>query len=239
MNNILGDLVCSVRSTVSQGFRSLPVLLAGSILVLGLAQGNINLMFFFVGMFILTPFATVLFNLINDYLFKIWPFTMIDSLFWKSPNANAEQCTLFATPEKDKEFGMPIAGCVVPSYWMTIMAFFFSYLYANASELYNKPVQKHSPEQLVTARQSQAMISMLIITVTAILFTLFRYATSCETALGIFVSWLVGFLLATGWYAFMRSCGLGRLDDIFGINNQLLPHQSYEDEAPKICVPMV
>jgi hypothetical protein len=39
------------------------------------------------------------------------------------------------------------------------------------------------------------------------------------------------------WYKFMRRCGLGRLDDIFGINNRILPMQSYETKEPTVCLP--
>ena len=238
MGSFLGDLACNIRSMTSQGFRSLPVLLAGSILVLGLAQGNFNLLFFFTGMFVLTPLATVILNMIVEFIFGIWPFTNISKLFWQSDHANAEQCTLFATPERGKEFNPPTGGTVVPSYWTTIMAFFFSYLYFNANNLYDKPIDPNAPKKAVIARQSQSMISMIVLIITGILFTFFRYSTSCDTALGIFVSWILGYYLASGWYKFMKSCGLGRLDDLFGISNQLLPHQSYEDEDPKVCVPM-
>jgi hypothetical protein len=236
--SFLGELACSIRNMTSQSFRSLPVLLAGSILVLGLAQGNFNLLFFFTGMFIITPLATVLLNLAVGLLFTIWPFKNIDKLFWQSEYANAEQCTLFATPSKGQEFNPPTGGVVVPAYWMTIMAFFFSYLYFNADNLYNKPAEPNAPKRAVIARQSQSMISMFVLVITAVLFTFFRYSTSCDTGLGIFVSWILGYYLAFGWYSFMKSCGLGRLDDLFGINNQLLPKQSYQEEDPKVCVPM-
>jgi len=236
--SFLGELVCNIRSMTSHGFRSLPVLLAGSILVLGLAQGNFNLLFFFTGMFILTPLATVILNMIVEFIFGFWPFTNISKIFWQNQHANAEQCTLFGTPVKGQEFNPPTAGTVVPAYWMTIMAFFFTYLYFNASNLYNKPIEKNAPKKAVIARQSQSIISMVVLTITAILFTIFRYSTSCDTGLGIFVSWMLGYYLAYGWYNFMKSCGLGRLDDLFGINNQLLPKQSYEEEDPKVCVPL-
>ena len=238
MGSFLGDLACNIRNMTSQGFRSLPVLLAGSILVLGLAQGNFNLLFFFTGMFVLTPLATVLLNMIVEFIFGIWPFTNISKVFWQNDRANAEQCTLFATPIQGKEFNTPTAGAVVPSYWTTIMAFFFTYLYYNAADLYGKPAEPNAPERYVMARQSQSLISMIVVIITGILFTFFRYTTSCETGLGVLVSWVLGGYLAFGWYKFMKSCGLGRLDDIFGISNQLLPHQSYEDEEPKVCVPI-
>ena len=83
------------------------------------------------------------------------------------------------------------------------------------------------------------MMSMIFVVGAAIVITIFRYAkTSCETGTGLFTSWLIGGLLAWGWYDFMRKCGLGRLDDIFGISNRILPMQSYEDNTPVTCVPV-
>lgn len=237
MSSFLKEMACKIRKTTSEGFRSLPVLLAGSILVMGLAQGNFNLLFFFVGMFVLTPLATVILNMLVEFVFSIWPFTNISKIFWQTDKANSEICNLFSTPIKGQEFAVPTGGTVVPSYWMTIMAFFFTYLYANANDLYSKPVEPNAPSKGVMARKSQSIISILVLIISAVLFTFFRYATTCETGLGICVSWVLGSSLAYGWYSFMRSCGLGRLDDLFGISNQLLPHQSYEDEQPKVCLP--
>jgi hypothetical protein len=118
-----------------------------------------------------------------------------------------------------------------------MIAFFFSYLFFNAYRLYTKQGESKAPQEAVTARKSQAVMSMILLSAIGILFTIMRYGTSCETALGILVSWLLGSGLAYGWYEFMRRCGMGRLDDLFGISNRILPMQSYEDKSPSICVP--
>ena len=233
--SFLGDVICSTRNMLLQGFRSLPVLLAGAILTLGLTQANYNLLFFFVGLFLITPVATLLLNIIIEFIMKIWPFTNIDQEFW-STIANIEQCDLFSNIENDLKVSNS-RMTVVPSYWMTILAFFFSYLFYNAENLYSKPAIKNAPAAEVNARKSQSMLSMIILIVCGILFTILRYGTSCERAFGIIVSWLLGGSLAYGWYKFMRDCGFGRLDDLFGISNQLLPFETLEDQDPTVCVP--
>jgi len=199
-----------------------------------MTQGNINFLFFFVGLAMLTPLATFLINVLWELLFSNTPsWLTIPPLLWKVNAATAETCGLFTSITSSH----PETINVVPSYWLSIMSFFFSYLILNAQNLYNKESSSKASKPAIDARKNQTMISMIILSITAILFTLIRYSSSCETGLGVIVSWLLGGGLAYGWYAFMRQCGLGRLDDIFGISNRLLPMQSYEEPSPTMCVP--
>ena len=226
-------MICASRNFLSQGFRSLPVLLGGSIFFLGMAQGNFNLMFFFVGMFILTPLTAIFVNGIWELIFINTPgWLTVPPDMWLLSSANVEACNIFSV-------GAAAASTtlnVVPSFWMSMIAFFFTYLFTNAKSLYEKQETSNAPKMAVVARKSQAVISMIIVTGLAVLITILRYGTSCETGLGILVSWILGSYLGYNWYKFMLNCGLGRLDDLFGINNRILPQQSYEDLDPTVCV---
>lgn len=234
MSSAVGGFICATRNFLSQGFRSLPVLLGGAILFLGLVQGNFNLMFFFSGMFILAPTVAIMINGLWELVFSNTPewFT-IPEYAWKTPAANADACNLFVVGVSSEVGVMN----VVPSFWMTMMAFFYTYLFSNGLKLYEKQENSRAPKAAVQARKSQAMISMIIVIMAAIVTTVLRYGTSCETGLGVLVSWITGGWLGYWWYEFMRSCGLGRLDDLFGIANRILPLQSYEDADPTVCVP--
>ena len=238
MASVVGDIIFSTRHILAQGFRSLPVILGGAIAVLGLTQGNFNLLFFFVGLCILTPTAALFTDTLWELLFS--PMSVLPSwlkipdVLWLVPAASAEQCTLISTGLIS---GIPGAANTVPSYWMTMMAFFFYYLFVNAQDLYTKQEVSGAPSQAVQARKSQSVISMILIVGMGLAFTVLRYGTSCETALSLGVSWLLGAGLAQGWYSFMRACGLGRLDDLFGISNRILPLQSMEERPPTVCVP--
>lgn len=276
MSDWIGDFICSVRETISQGFRSLPVILGTSILILGLAQGNFNLLFFFVGLFILAPTAATIVNGLWELVFanmegvasgSLWkaapPVLILGVLliqvvklswvyvlggialmavlaqtvppnWWMLPAGNAEACSIFTAMPSGLP---PVPMCVVPSYWMTMMAFFFSYLFVNALTLQQKQANSRAPANAVSARKSQALTAMVLVGVTGLLTTMFRYATACETGLGVLISWGLGYGLASGWQSFMRKCGLGRLDDLFGISNRILPLQSYEEVDPTVCVP--
>jgi len=199
-----------------------------------MAQGNINLLFFFVGLAMLAPLGCLLLNVLWELIFSNTPDWMTVPLsLWKMDAATAEACNLFTSSSSV----LPITMNVVPSYWLTIMAFFCTYLFLNANNLYNKQSSSKASKAAIEARKNQTMISMIIVSLAAVLFTLVRYSTSCETGVGVIVSWLLGGSLAQGWYSFMRQCGLGRLDDIFGISNRLLPMQSYEEPNPTMCVP--
>jgi hypothetical protein len=231
MSSAVGDLICSTRNLLAQGFRGLPVLLGGAILFMGLTQGNLNLLFFFIGMFVVTPLAAIILNGLLEFIFvKV----SIPPALWSVDAATAEACNLFTV----KFDAMPSAMNVVPSFWMSMMSFFMFYLFLNAKKLYEFQETSKAPKMAVMARKSQSMIAMIVVCVFALVVTILRYGTSCETGLGVLVSLLMGGFLASGWYKFMRSCGLGRLDDLFGISNRLLPLQSYEEADPTVCVPI-
>jgi hypothetical protein len=199
-----------------------------------MTQGNINFLFFFVGLAMLTPLATLIVNVLWEFLFSNTPsWLTVPPFLWKMDAATSETCNLFTSTTSR----IPEVINVVPSYWLSIMSFFFTYLILNAQNLYNKQSSSKASKAAVDARKNQTMISIIILSITAVLFTLMRYSSSCETGLGVIISWLLGGGLAYGWYKFMRQCGLGRLDDIFGISNRLLPMQSYEEPSPTMCVP--
>jgi hypothetical protein len=235
MASVLGDIICSLKNFLAQGFRSLPVILAGTTLLLGATQANFNFLFFFVGLFILAPTAALVINGLTELAFVNIPYiNQIPQNLWLVPGAGGAQCSLLSMPLSGQS-SIPMNA--VPTYWMTIMAFFFTYLFQNALNLYEYQANSKAPANAVSARKSQAAMSMFIVVVLAILTTIMRYATSCETGLGMVIAWAVGIGIGSGWYSFMRACGLGRLDDLFGINNRILPLQSYEESDPTVCVP--
>jgi hypothetical protein len=235
MDSWIGDFICSSRNVIAQGFRALPVILGGAVLFLGLTQGNFNFLFFFAGLFILAPTSALILNAIVEFIFSIVPdWLKLPDPMWIVPNGTAEQCSLITVGPLE---GVPGPVVVVPTYWMTMMAFFYGYLLFNAIRLYTRQADSKASPHLVDARKNQALISIVLVSVLAILTTIFRYATGCETGLGVLVSVALGGSLAYGWYNFMRACGLGRLDDLFGISNRLLPYQSKEDLEPSVCMP--
>jgi hypothetical protein len=236
MASTIAGLICGLRNLLDQGFRSLPTILAGAAVFLGMTQGNVNFLFFSFGMIVLVPLVASIVNGSFELLISALPSAFVPpTSMWSVPQGLAEACGLLLSAKVPS--GAPSNVIVVPTIWMSMIAFFFTYIFSNALNLYNKEPGNGSAQAKVSTRKSQAVLSMITVVALASVFTLIRYGTSCETGLGITVAWLLGGGLGYGWYSFMRSCGLGRLDDIFGITNRVLPVQSTEDNAPTVCVP--
>jgi len=214
------------QNFISQGFRSLPVLLASTVFFLGLVQGNFNFLFFFVGFAILTPTLSLVTNILFEFLFMY--FNVPKSL-WTVPNP---------CPLSSASFDSTGAACVVPSFWYPMSIFFFMYVLFNGIDLFNRPAVPNASKVAVTVRQTQTMMSMILVSILIILVTIVRYISGCETALGMIVGLGIGSLTAYLWYSFVRACGLGRISDIFGISNRILPYQTNQDDNPTVCVPM-
>ena len=233
MSSLIGGMICAARNFIAQGFRSLPTIMAGTTLILGLTQGNLNFLFFFVGLAILAPTAALIANILIEFVFSKFP-SMIPAELWAVKGGDSGQCAMLPLLTAGK---LPDIISVVPSYWLTMISFFYAYLFVNAYTLYNKQADSKASKELVEARKSQAMMAMNIVIGLGIITTILRYMSSCETGLGVLFSLGLGGSLAYGWYNFMLKCGLGRLDDLFGISNRILPYQSLQDNDPTVCVP--
>ena len=230
--SFVGEFVCNTRNIVAQGFRSLPVLTSSAVLTLGLIQGNVNFILFAVGLLVLAPLGALLLNVATEFIFSYFP-RIFPTPLWQVPAADAGQCNLFALLPN----GPPTPFNVVPTYWTTVTMFFYTYVFLNGLKLYRWQSHSRASVEAVEYRKYQTAIALFIIALLATVSIAFRAATSCETALGMSLGVLVGVLLGYGWYEALKACGLGQLDDIFGIFNRLLPLQSYEDNEPNVCVP--
>lgn len=226
----IANTIIGIRTFIAEGFRSLPILLASSILLLGAAQGNVNYLLFFVGFAIITPLVSLCLSYISELGFMKFG---LDPKYWSVPNGS--MCTFSATSLPDK--GSPAS--VVPTFWYPMVVFFFVYLFMNAYDLYNRPVQPKASSAAVDARKYQTVVAMIIICIMGLATTYVRYASGqgCETGIGMLVGLLTGGGLGYLWYKFIRACGLGRIDDLFGIGNRILPLQTLEEQDPKVCVP--
>lgn len=156
-----------------------------------------------------------------------------DDSIWSVPNGAS--CTLFEalseTPLKSMNS--------VPTTWTVMTTFFFVYLICNAFDIYNRPVPKSADPISVNARKTRCGVSIFILILMLIFVLAGRYSvTNCETPLGILIGTTLGVYTGYLWYAFLRACGMGQFDDIFGISNRLLSREAAGDSAPKVCVPV-
>ena len=211
------DLVCSIRNFLAQGFRSLPTILGGAILVLGLTQANYNYIFFFIGMFLFAPTAALITNVVLELLGAY--FTSIHDIFTVF-GGSADQCSLFPILSSKN---LSINSFFAPSYWMATIAFFFGYIIANAVFLLKDFNKNDISDKAASLIKTQTITSIVIITIIAILTFIARFVlTGCETGASMFLGSLFA-LLGWLWYDTINRCNFAQFSDLFGIVNRTLP----------------
>jgi hypothetical protein len=221
MSSSVGSFVCGLKNFLDQGFRSLPTILANCILLLGLLQGNLTYLFFFVGLFIAAPLGAFSLNGLLSWIYnKLNNYISISPELFYLATGGAEQCQIFPVfPTSD----LGGALFVVPSYWVTIISFFFFYLFYNAYDVFKQEPEKGASHEAVKKRKFQTGSSMAVISLMYIIILILRYSiSSCESPLGMLIGAGLGFSISYGWFEAMKSCGLGQYDDIFGIKTQIL-----------------
>jgi len=156
-----------------------------------------------------------------------------DDSLWSIPNGSS--CTLFETISETPLNSMNS----VPTTWTVMTTFFFVYLICNAFEIYNRPVPKSADPISVNARKTRCGVSIFILILMLVFVLAGRYTVSnCETPIGILFGTALGVYTGYLWHSFLRACGMGKFDDIFGISNRLLSREAAGDSAPKVCVPV-
>jgi uncharacterized membrane protein len=208
------DLVCSARNFLAQGFRSLPTIIGGAILVLGLTQANYNYLFFFLGMILFAPIVALITNVGLEAIANKSKFIKdAFSVF----GGSADQCSLFPILSSKN---LNIESFFAPSYWMATIAFFFGYILANAFYLMSNVNELNISEEGKTLTKTQMISSIIIIFIVAALTFIARFAlTGCETGASMFLGILFS-LVGWGWYDIIHRCRLRQFSDLFGIWNR-------------------
>jgi hypothetical protein len=228
-------IIVGIRETLYHIFRGLPLTLVTAITLLGAFQGNINWIIFAVGLGILAPLGVLAVNTGLEFLIPLLgrfiDTTSITDLVYM-PQASV--CTLMDILPT----GNAKPAIVVPTYWTTLTVFFFAYLILNANDLYTRKTPKSADKVGVNARKSRMLMSIAMLSIFGALSLIVRFAvTHCENALGMLTGISLGGGLAYGWYTFVRNCGIGHFDDIFGVSARLLSKEAAGLVSPKVCVP--
>jgi len=226
----MSGIILSLREYIFLSLKELPLIATIGPFFLGIAQGNINLLMLSLGIGIIAPLGAG----ITGWVLK-WLLGIINpsGSLWKVPASDVSPLL--------PDIPMAATGTrglinVVPTYWMTMTGFFFSYLAYNAIMLYTQPAAKGSDSEKVENRRAQAIMSLVLIVVLWITIIGAKVSLSDgETVLGVIVAILVAFGTARGWFALLQRCGMGRLEDVFGIQARILPESS-TGETPVVCV---
>ena len=225
----LPTTILSIREYISLSLRELPLIVIVAPFFLGVSQGNINLLMFSIGTAIVAPASAGIIGSILGFILK--RFNPSGSI-WKLPASDVSSLVVGlpeAFPNRD-------SVSVVPTYWMTIVVFFFTYLATNSVSLYMQDSAPGAPADKVENRKSQATMSFILILVLAVIIILTKIRLiKGENMLGLITALAVGISTAYGWFTFLKQCGMGRLEDVFGIQARILPESTFGN-SPVVCV---
>ena len=222
----LANIISDIRNFMYGGMVTLPLTLAGTMLLLGLFTANYAMLFFLLGYLIAAPLGTGFINLIcrSTYL-STKDVCKVDP---HSPVTSAE--------------GQPFS-----SPWWGMISFFIGYLGMNSVQLLVRDTgvstsltvtNTDKPDYTkVSNRKSQAFFSLFSIAVFLCIVFYFRIQTGCENIWGMFITLLLLGAAGVGWYTLLSTVGEDRLSDLFGIANRLLPPSAIENK-PIACVPV-
>lgn len=235
----LKGIISDIRVFLYGGILTLPLTLAGTLLILGLFTANYAILFFLLGFLILVPAIAAVLNLVLSSVF-------VGSSFNPFKTKTSDICRLiipYAT------LNNPVGAAeetVISSTWMAMIAFFIGYIFTNALELFNREstdisinVQTDSGSDIetkVSSRKTQAIVAMASIVVFLCIIIGFRFYTGCESTLGLILTIVIFLFVGHGWYKALSSVGQDRLSDLFGIANRLLPTGAIQN-GPIACVP--
>jgi hypothetical protein len=227
----LKDVVSDIRIFLYGGMTTLPLTIAGTMLLLGLFTANYAMMFFLLGYLLLSPLSAVILNIL---LPPNTPFPDVPS-----------RCQLAYHNQKASS-SVTTSKEPITTTWMSMVSFFLGYMVNNASQL----ISRESPDEslLVTSdgaiinkkilnRKSQALMSLISIIVFTIVVIYFRYSTGCDSFLGIILTLALSGTTGFAWYYTLSLIGQDRLSDLFGIANRLLPPSAIQNQ-PIACIPV-
>jgi hypothetical protein len=228
-----------IKEYTYRGLQQLPIVIGGTSLLYTVTTGSLAHMNLAVGMGLIIPLYTYLFQTIIAFVMN---FFFPNSIFWK--RASGDTCDLI--PGMDKIATLEyykkddVGGGAVPSYWLTGVSFFLGYALSNGVDSLTTPAALGSNEVNNEKRNTHAIFVIVatLIFAVLILITRFYYSRGCEgvSGMGIFLA-ILGALGAGGLgkaaYDLSRACG-ARTSDLFGILSQILPVSSTAP-APIVC----
>lgn len=229
-----------IKSFLLAGYLNLPLALAGTLLIIGLMTANYAIIFLLFGFIGVVPVVTIVLNILFEFLRSILP-ASIGDLFAAN---RSQMCDLIIAFPSSSTSNVPSTAAVTT--WMSMMTFVLSYLLFNAVELLQRKPEyppmasdeeKKKIDQGASTRVTQAMLSIVMISILALVLYFTRIRSGCETILGSLITLGIFSSLGYSWFKMLSSVGEDRLSDIFGIANRLLSPEATSN-APVACLPM-
>lgn len=229
--DIAGQLY-RIKEFIIAGVTSLPIILGGISLLLACSTANTGFAILTVCLGLIVPFITYILNLISPLFKKI--IGLLPPQFIGEGTLFTEQAAAICRIVPFSTDTAPAAS--FPSYWMSSIVFFFTFVFLNGFSLYNFAANQDASDDKVSSRKTHAIIGMTASIILGLLLMTWRFKTGCENGLGLFMS-LTFIGLAYGFFSLFESCGLLRVVDIYGIGARLLPTSA--TAAPtQVCFPV-
>jgi len=239
----LKGVISDIHTFLYGGMATLPLTIAGTMMILGLFTANYAILFFLIGYLIGVPLASGLLNFIIGLLFTAGAKYSMFGYQFSNPfeGMDSDICKIVQTASNGVK---PVIQ--FSSTWLSMVTFFLGYLLTNALKLYSLTtidgsitVNATIPDitSKVNSRKTQALLALISISVFTLIVIFYRVATSCDSLISAILG--AGAFGAAGyyWYQLLSLVGQDRLSDLFGIANRLLPPSAIENK-PIACVPM-
>lgn len=260
----LKGIISDLHVFLYGGFRSLPLVMGGTMLILGLFTANYAMLFLLLGFLVLSPLGAAMINFIIPFIYNIFYYAKIYVSLDEEKFKTAEKlmnwseipyfnrkstdiCKLSIPFLSSTSLSSKDEETVISSPWMAMISFFIGYVIHNAIQLYivdASPdmgvVTNSKPEDIevkIKNRKTQAMAALISTIVIGIIILSLRAYSGCEGFIG-FILTATGFGIGGYyWYDLLSSLGQDRLSDIFGIANRILPPSAIQN-GPIACVPI-
>jgi hypothetical protein len=226
MDSIKG-IVSDLHVFLYGGMRTLPITLAGTMAILGLFTANYGLMFLLLGFMIVTPIVAFLLNSLADAAYA--------NFGWSFLRAKTSDICHVAIPFSTLE--LPTKGgeqTMICTTSLAMICFFLGYVLTNATSLYTQKQEEGADPTKVSNRKTHTVIAIASVIIFAVIAIGFRMYAGCESPVGLILGIPLFGALGMGWYNMLSSMSGGRLSDIFGISNRILPASA---TAPVACIP--
>jgi hypothetical protein len=239
----LKDVISDIRVFLYGGVVRLPLVLAGTLLIIGLCTANYAILFFLVGFLMVVPLVSAILDFLIKGLLAFLP-DAVTSIFMSSA---ADICKLVIPFSSSlKNVTEVREEIIVITNWVAMVSFFIGYLLHNALQLYKRDTPNNTitvssnakdVTDKVNSRKTQALISIFSILVVGLAVLGLRIYSGCDSVAGMLLT--IGGFGVGGyyWYYLLSEVGQDRLSDLFGIANRLLPPSAITN-SPIACVPV-
>lgn len=213
------NVLNSLKRSLILFYLGLPIILISTILFLGIGLGNAGLLFLSAGHIFIVPVAVMILHFFTQFLpFSKINYTDVGLLVPSSGITSGTQINVF------------------PSYWVSHVTFFLTYIFFNAYAIYNLPPSSDNPadKSKVTNRISRTAIIMAFTAFTFVAFMFIRFkVTHSEKLVGMILGIGVMGGLGYGWYEASAAINIKTMD-IFGIIQQMTT--VVDTNAKTLCV---